>query len=251
MQNIKLTIEYCGTNFSGWQIQGKGERTVQQVITNVLEKILKEKVQLIGSGRTDQGVHAQGQIASFKTNSNLTPAVILRAINANLPDDIVIIRAVRAHKTFHAQYSAKNKTYCYTICNQKMKSVLQKKYSYFYPNTLDITAMRSASKILVGKHNFQSFTATNSALKKAGIKKDTVRTIKKLSITKSKKFIKITIEANGFLYKMVRNIVGTLLEVGSGKISKPELKRILLSKNRQCAGPTAPAQGLCLLRVKY
>jgi tRNA pseudouridine38-40 synthase len=251
MPNFKLTIEYDGRNFSGWQIQKKGERTVQGKISLALERITRKPVTLIGAGRTDSGVHALGQIAHAKLDSHLSADTLLKALNANLPDDIAILKVQKVPVSFHAQYSAKAKVYRYTILNRKARAAQKRGFYTHIPQDLDLPLMKSESKVLRGCHNFSSFTASNPYLKKHGIKKNTIRNIKKISFFCSKGFILIDIEADGFLYKMVRNIIGTLIEIGLGRIKKGELKKILCVKVRRNAGPTAPAQGLCLLKVKY
>jgi len=251
MRTIKLTIEYNGTHFCGWQIQRKGERTVQGEIKKILEKLLKEKITLVGSGRTDSGVHALGQVAHFKTSSPMDVKKLLKALNANLPKDVAIVAAKEVPENFHAQYSPKSKTYRYAILNRLARSTHNQDFVFFYPNTLNIALMRQEAKALIGKKDFKAFVASDPALQKQGKSKTTVRTIKKITIRKSKNLVEIDITANGFLYKMVRNIVGTLIKAGEGKYPKGSIKKILNSKDRQMAGPTAPAKGLSLLGVHY
>lgn len=251
MRTIKLTIEYDGTNFSGWQIQAKGERTVQDEIKKNLEKILGEKITLMGAGRTDCGVHAVGQVAHFQTNSNLDPKTILKALNGNLSNDIVILKSIKVKNNFHAQYCAKSKIYRYTILNRNIPSAHTKVFCHYCPQSLDIEIMKKAAEKFVGKKDFKSVAAIDVAKRKAGKPIDTVRTIQKITIRKKKNIITINIEANGFLYKMVRNIVGTLIKVGLGKIKPSQISTILKAKDRKFAGPTALAKGLCLLKVKY
>ncbi len=247
-RNIKLTIEYDGSNFAGWQIQAKGFRTVQDEITKVLRKIFKTKINLLGSGRTDSGVHALGQVAHFKTESTMPVDTIKRALNGNLPDEISILKAEEVPLKFHAQFSAKEKTYRYTILNRDGRCSLQRKFCLLYPYKLNLPLMRQEAKALVGRHDFKSFQAKDLSKKKF---MRTVRTIKKLSIQKKGDYIYIDVTANGFLYKMVRNIVGTLLEIGCEKLPKGSIKKILSKKNRMYAGYTAKPWGLTLLEVKY
>ncbi len=246
MKNIKLTIEYDGTYFFGWQIQ-KNKRTIQGEIEKALKKIFQKNIHLIASGRTDRGVHALGQVANFKTDSTLPVNKVLNALNANLADDIAIVSTEEASKNFHAQYSVKSKTYRYTLFTRVVKSAQLKNFCYHYPYPLNLKLMKREAKNLLGRKNFKSFQASDSEHKE----KNAVRTIKIFSVTRKGDFIYFDIEADGFLYKMVRNIVGTLLEIGRGRFKKGSIKHILLKKNRILAGTTAPAKGLCLLKVKY
>jgi len=251
MPNFKLTIEYDGRNFSGWQIQTNDKRTIQGEIKKALERITKTTVTVVGAGRTDSGVHAAGQVAHATLCSRLDCDTLLRALNANLPDDIAILKIQKVSARFHAQYLAKSKIYRYTILNREARCAKKRGFYYHVPKALDIALMKDESKILLGRHNFLAFTASDAWSKKHHVEKNTVRTIKRILFAKRNGFLTIDIEANGFLYKMVRNIMGTLIEIGTGKIKKGTLKTILLSKARRNAGPTAPAQGLCLLKVKY
>lgn len=256
MPNIRLQIEYEGTNYAGWQIQNsrpssivyRPSNTIQEAIEKVLEKVLQEKVKVIGSGRTDAGVHAMGQTANFKTNSLLTPAKIQKALNGLLPDDIRIKKANYADNDFHACYSARSKTYRYIILNSKVSSVFLKRSSWHIPYKLDIPLMRKEAKSLIGRHDFSSFCASGSSARTR------VRTIKKISVKKSFNnfnLITIDIEADGFLYNMARNIAGTLVEIGRGRFSAGSMGKILTAKDRRAAGATAAARGLFLVKVKY
>ena len=249
MRNIKLTIEYDGTNFNGWQIQGHDQRTVQGEIEKVLHRIFKTQTRLIGSGRTDSGVHAKGQVAHFKADSSLQPIRILKAINTYLPEDVSVVKVEDVTEDFHAQYSVKSKIYRYTVLNSDHRLPLSRFVSFVYPYRLNLAVIRQEAKSLIGKKDFRSFQSFDPALKPK--KKNSVRTIKKLTIKKRGDFVYIDIEADGFLYKMVRNIVGTLLEIGSGLKPKGSIKKILRQKDRTQAGQTAAAHGLCLLEVKY
>jgi len=246
-RNIKLTLEYDGTHFNGWQVQDKSKRTVQGEIEKVLSKIFKKKCRIMGSGRTDSSVHAKAQVVNFKTTSTMTPVQILKALNAWLPEDVSITHAQEVPLNFHAQYSVKSKIYRYSILNRPSRSALERHVSFFYPHHLNLTLVRREAKNLLGKKDFKSFQAADFSR----AKRNTIRTIKKIQIRKSADFIYIDIEADGFLYKMVRNIVGTLLEISSGKRSLGSIQKILKAKNRKAAGQTAPAKGLCLLEVKY
>ena len=249
MRNIKITIEYDGTNFHGWQIQAKGHRTVQGEIRQALKKIFKRDTIIIGSGRTDTGVHAVGQVANFKIQTSLPVEKIRDALNGNLPEDIAILKAEEVPGKFNAQFSAKRKTYRYALLNRRARCVHNRLFCYHFNHKLNLAAMRKAARSLTGKKDFRSFTATDSA--RGEKKNDTVRTIHALKINKKDDYIFIDITANGFLYKMVRNIVGALLEVGTGRLTPPALKKILKARNRNLAPATAPAHGLCLLNVDY
>lgn len=250
MRNIKLTIEYNGTRYNGWQIQTPGQKSIQGEIKEALKKILKENILLIGAGRTDSGVHALGQVANFKTNCPWPLIKIQKALNAILPDDIAIVNIEKVPFNFHAQFSAKSKIYCYSILNREAKPAILKNLCLFFRPRLNIALMKKEASRLLGRHNFKSFQATPPRdLKEKN--KNTVRTIKRLDIKKKGDYITITIEANGFLHKMVRNIVGTLLEVGRGYLPSGNMEKIIKEKNRISAGQTAKAQGLTLIEVKY
>ena len=220
MRNIKLTIKYDGTHYSGWQFQ-KNAKTVQEVMEAALELITGEKVSLIGSGRTDAGVHARHQVANFKTSSKLPLKKIWMALNSNLPKDIVVSAAEEAHPKFNAQHSAKSKLYRYTIANTNFVDPFIRRYAAkcFYEH--DESRMKRAAKYLVGKHDFRSFQAKDS------IERDSVRKVKNIRIEKDGELVYIDIEADGFLYNMVRNIAGTLIEVGRGKFTAVRVKEIL------------------------
>ncbi|MDD2752435.1 MAG: tRNA pseudouridine(38-40) synthase TruA [Candidatus Omnitrophica bacterium] len=253
MRNLRLEIEYDGTEYYGWQVQYNRKpevvshkfKTIQGVLEKTLQQILKEKIRLIASGRTDSGVHAQAQVANFRTNSSIALKNLQKALNSLLPEDIKVKKVQQASPIFHSRFSAKSKIYRYTILNREFSNVFLRNTVYFYPYSLKIGAMQDAAKLLIGRHNFRSFQAS------AGKEKNPVKTIKKIKIAKLNNFIYIDIEADGFLYNMARNIVGTLLEVGKGKFSEKDLRRILLAKNRKLSGPTAPAKGLSLIKVKY
>ena len=243
MNNIKLVIEYDGTNYVGWQQQKNGI-TIHGVLTKAIARVVNEEVTLQGSGRTDAGTHAVGQVANFKTKSEIPANNLVQAINTYLPKDIVVRSAKKVPEKFHSRYSAKSKTYCYTILNSKIRDAIGRDYCLHYSAPLDIEKMQKASKALVGKHDFSAFKSKSEVL-------SSVRTIMKLEIKEKGKFLTFTIEADGFLYKMVRSIVGTLLEVGKGKMTITEFKKIVKSKTREKAGNTVSASGLCLLKVKY
>lgn len=245
LRNIKLLIEYEGTHYHGWQTQAN-DRTIQETIIKAIKRITAEKVTLYGAGRTDASVHAIGQVANFSTHSRLAPERIMHALNAYLPGDIVAKRADDVPLSFNAQRGVKAKTYTYTIINSKTPSALQRNFSYLIRGqALDINRMRKAARHLVGKHDFRAFTTHSN------LKQNCVRTIYLVAISRHKDLIQIKVKGNGFLYKMVRVIVGTLVLVGQGKIKPVEVKKILDSRDRGRAGPTAPGRGLCLVELEY
>ncbi len=243
MNNIKLVIEYDGTNYVGWQQQKKGA-TIHGTLSKAIGRVINEEVALQGSGRTDAGTHAVGQVANFKTKSNIPVSNLVQAINSYLPRDIVVKSAKKVPEKFHSRYSAKSKTYCYTILNSRIRDAVGRDYCLHYSTPLDIEKMQKASKVLIGKHDFSAFKSKSEV-------PSSVRTIMKLEIKKKGKFLTFTVEADGFLYKMVRSIVGTLIEVGKGKMTITEFKRIVKSRTRAKAGNTVAANGLCLIKVKY
>lgn len=246
MRNIRLTIEYDGTDYAGWQSQKRrGSKTIQEEIEKAIEKITREKVKLIGSGRTDAGVHALAQVANFKTDSGIAAEKLQKALNAVLPEDIAITKVEAAGLDFHSRFLAKSKAYRYTILNRSCRSALFKEKAYFLPYPLNLRLMQKEAKSLLGRHDFRSFQA------KGKKERGAIRTVKSLKIRRDGDFIHIEIEADGFLYNMVRNIVGTLIEVGRGKMPEGSTGRILRAKDRKVAGPAVPARGLCLLKVRY
>lgn len=244
-KNFRLTIEYDGTSYHGWQMQ-KDLRTVQGEITNALGTIMQQKVPVIGSGRTDAGVHALGQVASFRCNTRLLPGDIMNALNSLLPDDIVIIDCAAVSPDFHAQYSAKSKTYLYRILNRKIPAAVFRHYAWHVKPPLDLDAMDRAASLLVGRHDFSSFEGAGSP------KLSSERTVTEAFFKKETGgYIGFHVTADGFLKHMVRNIVGTLVEVGLGKIEPSRITEILGAKERSMAGATAPAHGLFLVSVTY
>ncbi|RKD34146.1 tRNA pseudouridine(38-40) synthase TruA [Thermohalobacter berrensis] len=245
MRNIKLTIEYDGTRYCGWQIQ-PDNITIQEELEKAITKITKEKIKLIGSGRTDSGVHARGQVANFYTKSRVPAQKFKLAINSLLPKDIAVLESEEVEKDFHARFSAKGKEYKYLIYNNKIRSPLLRNYTYHVPYSLNVEKMKKAATHIIGTHDFKAFMSSGSSVK------DTVRTIHSLSIEeRPENIIEIRIKGNGFLYNMVRIITGTLIEVGTDKIPVDDISEIINSQNRSKAGHTAPPQGLYLERVFY
>jgi len=247
MRNFKLEIEYDGTHYSGWQEQNRSKkaRTIQHILEKTLNKILREKIKLTVAGRTDAGVHALAQVANFKSNTKMPFDRLRWGLNCLLPPDIKITRIKNVSLDFNSRFSAKSKIYRYTVLNRKYSSALLANRVYFFHYPLDIKLMHQEAKALLGKHNFKSFQATEKR------QREPMRTIKHIKIIREKDLLHIDLEADGFLYNMVRNIAGTLLEIGRGRFPKGSMKKILQSRNRRLAGPALPAKGLCLLKVKY
>lgn len=244
MRNLKLTIEYDGTNFNGWQIQ-KDKRTVQEEIQIALTKILKEEITVVGSGRTDAGVHALAQVANFKTEKTIKPTELLYGINTMLPIDIVVTNVEEEVEEFNARNSAKTKHYRYVINNSKFPSALNANREYHFKYFLDIEAMQMAANDLIGEHDFKAFSAAGCSVK------NTIRRIDCLNVNKLGDRVIIDIVGNGFLYNMVRIIVGTLLDIGSGKLDICVMKNMLETKDRALGGRTAGPEGLYLVNVEY
>jgi len=243
-KNIKLTIEYDGTDYAGWQIQDNAI-TIQQVIQEALEKLTGDQVKLVGSGRTDSGVHALGQVANFFTRSTIPSDRFDHALNSILPSDIRVLSSQQVPLDFHARYSAKEKTYRYQMLVNTHGSAIVNRFYYHVRPPLDIEAMKRACKAFIGTHDFAAMQATGSAVK------STIRTIYEADLKEDKDRLYFLVRGNGFLYNMVRIMVGTLIEVGRGKIKDTDIPDILRSGKRERAGFTAPAKGLFLDRVYY
>lgn len=244
LRNIKLLIEYDGSRYKGWQRLKSSDQTIQGKIESVISEMVGKPTEITGSGRTDAGVHAKGQVANFHTNSKLTLKEMHKYINHYLPQDIVIKDLTEAEERFHSQYNVKSKQYVYYIWNHWIPSAFERKYSYHIPNKLDIDSMSQAAKLLIGTHDFIGFSSVKS-------NKSTTRTIEDISVVKEQNMVKIVFVGDGFLYNMVRIIVGTLLEIGLKEKEISNVNDILQSKKRSLAGKTAPAQGLFLEEVHY
>ncbi len=245
MRNIKLLIEYDGTNYLGWQVQPRGT-TIQGLLEEKLSRLTGERIRLIGSGRTDSGVHALGQAAHFKTQSPMDTRTIQKALNSLLPHDIVIQEVEEAHEGFHARKHAKSKVYEYRILNRDLQSVFQRGYAWHIRQKLNLAEMKKATQSLIGEHDFSAFRTVGSPTRTP------VRRVIRAEWKRRRNgLILFEIEANGFLKQMVRSIIGTLVEIGKGKRKASDLRKVLNSKDRREAGPTAPAQGLFLKEVKY
>lgn len=256
-RNIMLVLEYDGTSYEGWQSQKKKHAaTIQETMEKNLRKITAGPVDLISSGRTDAGVHALGQVASFKTNSTLPPETIKKALNSMLPADIRVISTEEARLDFHPRYDVKNKTYFYLIGLSSVLPVFIRKYLWAVPYKLDIKRMQKAAAYIKGEHDFCSFRASGCGAK------NTVRNLMELEIKRMRKmefltasfkgeFLKISFTADGFLRHMARNIAGTLVEVGRSRIEPDDISSIMASRDRRMAGPAAPAHALFLEKVFY
>lgn len=245
MRNIKLTIEYDGSTYHGWQIQ-PGLRTIQGVIQEQIAQITQGEVNLIGAGRTDAGVHALGQVANFQTESTIELTALQRGLNSLLPPDIVVKAVEEVSEEFHARFSARSKVYEYHILNRSYPSALRRRYAWFIPHDLNLPPMKKCGKLLIGSHDFSSFRASGDE------SRHSMREVIRLEIEcREDNLIVILIEANAFLREMVRSIVGTLVDVGRGKTSFEEFKEIFSAHDRRKAGMTAPAQGLFLVEVIY
>lgn len=247
MRSLKLTLAYDGTAYAGWQVQ-TGQTTVQEVLETALARITGRATRVTASGRTDAGVHALGQVVSFQTDSRLDAAILRRAINACLPRDVVVLEACDAPPGFDANRQALRKRYRYVIHDGPLRNVFQQHYSWHYGFRVDAEAMHRAAQVLGGTHDFASFQTQGSP------RVSTVRTVFHLEACRSghdPEMVTVEVEADGFLYNMVRAIVGTLVEVGRGARDEAWVGRVLAAADRRLAGRTAPPQGLFLLRVEY
>ena len=244
MKRVGLVVAYDGTNYSGWQIQPNGI-TIQGVLNDALTDLLGEKIEIMGASRTDAGVHALGNVAVFDTNTRIPGEKISYALNQRLPEDIRIQLSEEVEPDFHPRYCDSEKTYEYRILNRKFPVPTERLYSYFYHYKLDVDKMREATSYLIGRHDFASFCSAGSQVE------STVRTVYSLSVNKRDDVISIRITGNGFLYNMVRIIVGTLIKVGLGVYPPEHVKEIIEAKDRYVAGPKAPACGLTLVGIEY
>ncbi len=243
MKRIMLRVAYDGTSYCGWQIQPTGI-TIEEVLNRELTKLLREDIRVLGVSRTDSGVHSEGNLCVFDTETRIPPEKLCLALNQGLPEDIVVKESVEVPLWFHPRKWNSIKTYEYLIYNEKIPDPLKRRYSYFYFIPLDVAKMREAAAFLVGEHDFKSFCSAHSD------KDYTVRTVTELSVERDGSLIRIRISATGFLYNMVRIIVGTLLRVGTGYWRPEHVKEILKACDRRLAGPKAPAEGLTLKEIR-
>lgn len=244
MKRIKLVIAYDGTSYCGWQLQ-PGKPTIEAAINKALKDLLGEDITVIGASRTDSGVHALGNVAVFDTESRIPPEKICPALNQRLPEDIRVQSSVEVPVEFHPRRVISQKTYEYRILNRKMALPTERLYSTFIYNPLDVDLMQEAANELIGCHDFKSFCSVKTQAL------DTIRTIYQLKVTRVGDNITISVTGSGFLYNMVRIIVGTLIEIGRGVYPPSKMKQILKGCDRSLAGPTALPQGLTLIQIEY
>ena len=244
MRRVKLTIAYDGTNYCGWQIQPNGI-TIEEIVNKALSKLTGEKIVVIGASRTDSGVHAMGNVAVFDTETTIPPERVAMAVNRILPEDIVVVKSEEVPLDFHPRYCDCEKTYGYHIVNTRIPIPTKRLTTYFVSYELDLDKMREGASYLIGEHDFASFCNIKTDVE------STVRTVKELEILENGEEITIRISGNGFLYNMVRIIVGTLIRVGRGFYEPVQVKEILEAKNRKAAGVTAPPHGLMLMEIRY
>lgn len=245
MRNFKIILQYDGTRYQGWQRQVSTENTIQGKLETLLSKMCETPVEIQGAGRTDAGVHAYGQTANFHINTDQTPQEIMAYMNSYLPEDISVIDCEEVSERFHARLWAKGKIYQYRIWNSDKKPVFGRKYVHQVPGTLDMEAMQQAAALLLGTHDYQSFTSTKRG------KKSTVRTVDKIDIVRKGEEIVFTFQGDGFLYHMVRIMMGTLIETGLGIRKPEEIPMVLEAKDRSKAGHLIPGNGLTLVKVLY
>lgn len=244
MRNIKLTIEYDGTNFGGWQKQ-PNQLNIQGEIERAIQIVTGKEVELIGSGRTDSGVHAFAQVANFKIDTDFPLEKMAIAFNSQLKQAIRIKKVEQVTEEFHSRYHCHQKTYAYFIDNSSQGTAIYRNLTYHVPQTLDVEAMKKAASYLVGEHDFSSFKSSGTS------SKSSVRTIYNAIVLKEQERVVIQLTGNGFLYNMVRIIAGTLVEIGKGEKTPEEIQEIIQAKDRQKAGKTLPPQGLFLMQVDY
>jgi tRNA pseudouridine38-40 synthase len=242
--NIRLDISYDGTKYLGWQRLGDSELTIQNKIEKVLERLVEHEVEIIGSGRTDAGVHARMQVANVHLDTDKNCKTIKEYLNKYLPEDISVTSVIEVDERFHARFDVVDKTYLYRLWMNENKPIFERKYVTEIAEKLNVNKMIVAAKLLEGTHDFKAFSSKST-------KKSTIRTINKITIEEKENEIHIYVNANGFLYNMVRNIVGTLLEVGQNKREVSTINEIINKKDRKLAGERAPAKGVTLYNVNY
>lgn len=245
LRNFKMILQYEGTRYQGWQKQESTENTIQGRLEALLYKMSGQKIEVHGSGRTDAGVHARGQVANFQLKTDQEPGELQSYINRYLPEDIAVISLKEVPMRFHSRLNAKGKVYCYRVLNSPLPHIFDRRYVYQIEKPLDLEAMRRASAYLVGEHDFKAFTSAKKG------KKSTVRRIDEICIETVEDEVRFIFTGNGFLYHMVRILMGTLLEVGLHKMEPERLPQILLSCDREQAGALVPAKGLMLMEVFY
>ena len=245
MRTYKLTISYDGSRYQGWQRQATTDNTIQYILEWSIGKLVGYRVHIDGSGRTDAGVHARGQVASVKLSKLYDTKELKDSLNRYLPEDIRIQLSEEVEPDFHPRYCDSEKTYEYRILNRKFPVPTERLYSYFYHYTLDVDKMREATSYLIGRHDFASFCGTGAQVK------STVRTITGIDVWRDGDIVTIRVKGEGFLYNMVRIIAGTLIQVGNGQYPPERVKKILDACDRSVSGPTAPAHGLTLIGIEF
>ncbi len=245
MRNIRMLLQYEGTRYQGWQRQSSTDNTIQGKLETLLSRMCGETVELSGSGRTDAGVHALGQVANFHTECDLSTEEMLAYINRYLPEDIAVTELCEAAPRFHSRLNACGKHYEYRIVNSEIPDVFWRRYALQVPEKLDVDAMRQAAKFLLGEHDFKSFTSAKKS------RKSTVRRIDEIRIDREGSLLRFSFEGNGFLHHMIRILMGTLLEVGMGKRTPESVADVLAARDREQAGPLLPAKGLILVEVYF
>lgn len=245
MPNFRMTLSYDGTRYNGWQRQGNTPDTIQGRLETVLSDLLAQPVEVAGSGRTDAGVHARMQTASFRAKTDLPASELLHRLRARLPGDIGVLTLEETAPRFHARLSCRGKTYVYRIWNSETPNVFERRYVYALPQPLDTAAMQCAAALLCGTHDYTSFCANRR------MKKSAVRTVTAITVERLGDEVRLTFSGDGFLYHMVRILTGTLLEVGLGQRDAGTMPDILAARDRSAAGPTAPARGLILWETRY
>ncbi len=244
MRRIKLVVAYDGTEYCGFQVQNNGP-TIEGELNKVLSELFKEDIRVIGASRTDSGVHAYCNVAVFDTQARMPAEKMVYAINQRLPEDIRVQESSEVAADFHPRHTDSRKTYEYRIYNAAVQNPMKRRYALWNYYKLDVEKMKEAAAYLVGEHDFKSFCSADTQVE------STVRTVYEVAVTQSGEDIVISVSGNGFLYNMVRIIAGTLLEVGKGRIEPNEMPRILVAKNRQASGPTAPPHGLTLVKYEF
>ncbi len=245
MRNIRIKVTYEGTRYQGWQKQETSDNTIQGKLERLLSRMCEEEIAVQGSGRTDAGVHALGQIVNFHTSATMSLQDMLQYMNQYLPEDIAVVEIEEVSERFHSRLNAKGKRYSYRVWNSSIPNVFWRRYAHMVEDKLDLEAMKSAASYLLGEHDFKSFTSTKKG------KKSTVRRIDNIEIVKDGDMLTFTFTGNGFLYHMIRILVGTLLEVGRGVRTADSIPAVLESKNRENAGELVPGKGLVLEEVFY
>ena len=245
MKNYRIIVQYDGTRYKGWQVQKSTDMTIQGKLQAVLGELVGTQVEVIGSGRTDAGVHGIGQVANFHIETKLSEEEILQYLNKYLPMDIAVLSVEEVEERFHSRFHAIKKTYIYRIHTSYIPDVFERKYKYTYTERLDIMQMKEAASYLVGTHDFMAFCGNSK------MKKSTVRTVFSIDIEKKDNEVVIAYTGDGFLQNMIRIMTGTLIEVGSGRLSPAAVRQILEGRERSKAGYTVPPEGLALLEVTY